>query len=82
MGSQEVVTTEKRVRDILSDDCALDEVGGSEHLGEDRGLDSLDLAEFYMRLEDEFDMGFPEEDWDGLLTIQEIVAYIEKKKAQ
>ena len=82
MGSQEVATTEQRVRDILSDHCGLDEVDGKEVLTDDRGLDSLDMAELYMGLEQEFEVEIPEDDWDGLCTLQQITAYLDKKKAQ
>ena len=79
--AKDVVTTEQQIRDILSEDCALDEVQGIEHLENDRGLDSLDMTELYMKLEDAFGISIPEDDWDDLKTLQEITAYVEKKKA-
>lgn len=81
MGSEKVVTTEQQIRDIITEDCALDELEGQEHLENDRGLDSLDMTELYMHLEEAFRITIPEDDWDDLKTVQQLTAYVERKKA-
>jgi len=47
----------------------------------DLGADSLDVVELVMELEDEFDMEISDEDAEGMATVGDAVAYIEKKQA-
>ncbi|MGB0453170.1 MAG: acyl carrier protein [Bacteriovoracaceae bacterium] len=47
---------------------------------EDLNLDSLDIVELMMKMEDEFGVDIPEEDAEGLKTVQDIVSYLEKKQ--
>ena len=51
----------------------------TEHLEiiNDLGADSLDLVDFVMSLEDEFDKEIPDEDVENIRTIGDIVSYIE-----
>lgn len=48
-------------------------------LVEDLKADSLDIVEFVMDLEEEFDTQIPEEELPNLQTVGDIVAYLEKK---
>lgn len=43
---------------------------------EDLGIDSLEIFEIVMALEDEFDIEIPNEDVENITTIAEIVEYI------
>jgi acyl carrier protein len=47
---------------------------------DDLNLDSLDIVELMMKMEDEFGVEIPEEDAEGLKTVKDIVAYLEKKQ--
>ena len=47
---------------------------------EDLGADSLDIVELIMALEEEFDIEIPDEDTEGLRTVQDVCNYLEKKK--
>lgn len=47
---------------------------------DDLNLDSLDIVELMMKMEDEFDIEIPEEDAEGLKKVSDVVAYIESKK--
>ena len=47
---------------------------------EDLGADSLDLVEFIMALEEEYDIEIPDEDATNLKTVQDAINYIESKK--
>ncbi|MFT6069750.1 MAG: acyl carrier protein [Bacteriovoracaceae bacterium] len=47
---------------------------------DDLNLDSLDIVELMMKMEDEFGVEIPEEDAEGLKNIQDVVTYLEKKK--
>ena len=45
----------------------------------DLGIDSLDYAELVMEFEQTFDIRIPDEDAEQLQTMNQAVAYIEKK---
>ncbi len=47
---------------------------------EDFDVDSLDIAEIIMALEDEFDIEINDEDVENLTTIEDIVDYISEKE--
>ena len=47
---------------------------------DDLNLDSLDIVELMMKMEDEFGIEIPEEDAEGLKTVQDVVTYLEKKQ--
>lgn len=47
---------------------------------EDLGVDSLDLFELVMSLEDKFGVEIPSEDLENLLTVDDVVKYIEAHK--
>lgn len=46
----------------------------------DQGMDSLDMYDFYLLLEEEFDIKIPDDDIDKVLTINAIVEYINSKE--
>ena len=69
----------EKVREILCDQLDIDpeEVTLDTNIIDDLGADSLDLVDFVMSLEDEFDQEIPDEDIEGIKTIGDIVSYIE-----
>lgn len=48
---------------------------------DDLGADSLDVVELIMRLEEEFKIEVPDEDAEKIMTVGDVVEYIEKKIA-
>jgi len=46
---------------------------------EDLGADSLDTVELVMAFEEEFNVEVPDEDAEKLLTVGDVVKYIEEK---
>ena len=58
-------------------DCNADEVTENSRFIEDLGADSLDVVELVMALEEEFDIEIPDEDAEGLLTVANVLKYIE-----
>ena len=44
---------------------------------DDLGADSLDIVELVMALEEEFDMEIPDEDAEKVVTVGDVVDYIE-----
>ena len=47
---------------------------------DDLNLDSLDIVELMMKMEDEFGIEIPEEDAEGLKTVKDVVGYLETKQ--
>ncbi|MBF1698409.1 acyl carrier protein [Streptococcus sanguinis] len=48
-------------------------------LKEELGVDSVDLMEFIINLEEAFDIEIPDEDMDNFKTISDVVTYIHEK---
>ncbi|HOB21622.1 MAG: acyl carrier protein [Firmicutes bacterium] len=46
---------------------------------EDLGADSLDVVEFVMALEQEFELEIPDEDAEGIKTVGDAVDYISER---
>ena len=46
---------------------------------DDLKADSLDIVELVMALEDEFDIKIPDEDYDKIKTVGDVIDYIEAK---
>jgi acyl carrier protein len=76
-------TVEAKVRTLLASEefgVSFDEITGNAHLTDDLGLDSIDCVEFAIILEEEFGIAIPDDDFDELLTVSSICAYIEKHR--
>ena len=69
----------EKVREILCDqlDINEDEVTMDSNIVEDFGADSLDIVDFIMSLEEEFDREIPDEDIENIKTVGDVVSYIE-----
>ncbi len=71
-----------RVKEIIEEKLGLDgvEITAETSFKDDLGVDSLDLFELVMALEDEFGTEIPSEDLEQLTTVGAVVEYIENKK--
>lgn len=65
--------------DRLGADAAA--VTGAASFTDDLGADSLDIVEFVMALEEDFDIEIPDSDAEAIKTVDNAVEYIAKKKA-
>ncbi len=57
-----------------------DKVKNETVFADDLGMDSLDVVEFIMALEETFDIEIPDEDAEKMKTIEDTVNYISSKK--
>lgn len=57
-----------------------DDVKESAKFVEDLGADSLDVVELVMALEEKFDVEIPDEDAEKILTVGDVIKYIESIK--
>ena len=58
-----------------------DQVTMEASFKDDLNIDSLDLFEMVMALEEEFDVEIPSEDLEKMDTVGDIVTYIQNKQA-
>ena len=70
------------IKGIIVDTLQVDEseVKKSTVLREDLGADSLDLFELAMALEDEYGFEMAAEDLDEIVTVEDILTYLEDHK--
>jgi len=70
----------EKIREIVAETLGLDveEVKETSNFTEDLDADSLDLYELAMAFEDEFGKEIPTDDLKTLLTVADVVAYLEK----
>ncbi|MFQ6729968.1 MAG: acyl carrier protein [Alphaproteobacteria bacterium] len=76
------MTTFEQVRKIVADKLGVseDKVTETSAFVNDLGADSLDIVEFVMEVEKEFDITIPDEAAGKLLTVGDAVKYIEENK--
>ena len=70
---------EARVKDIIVDQLGVnaDQVTTEAKFVEDLGADSLDTVELVMAFEEEFGIEVPDEEAEKLMTVGNVVQYIE-----
>jgi acyl carrier protein len=72
-------TIDQRVKDIIVEQLNVkaDQVTNEAKFIEDLGADSLDIVELIMALEEEFGYEIPDEEAEKLLTVGDVIKYIE-----
>lgn len=72
----------EKVKKVIVDQLGVEEeeIKIESKLVEDLGVDSLEIFEIVMSLEEEFEIQIPNEDIEDIKTVGEVVAYIEKKQ--
>jgi len=75
------VSVEEKVISIICDqlDTPRDDISTGSALVDDLNADSLDVVELVMELEDNFDVKIPDEDYDKIRTVGDVVSYIEAR---
>ena len=71
-----------KIKQIISKELELDEaeVVDGASLVDDLGADSLSVMELMIAFDDEFGVEVPEEDYDKLITVGDLVNYITSNK--
>ena len=69
----------EKIRDLIVEEVGVDEeqVTMDASLKNDLNIDSLDLFEMVMTLEEEFDVEIPSEDLENIDTVGDLIQYIE-----
>jgi acyl carrier protein len=71
-----------KLKELMVDKLGVDEdkIKENSHIIDDLGADSLDVVEFAMGIEDEFNVPkIPQDDIEQLTTVNSIMDYIEEK---
>jgi acyl carrier protein len=77
-------TTEEKVRDVIVEILGVnpEQVTPEANFVEDLGADSLDMVETVMALEEEFACEIADEDAEKMLTVGDVVKFIEAQGAK
>ena len=75
------MSVEEKVVGIVSDqlDSPKEDISRASSFVDDLKADTLDIVELVMALEDEFDIKIPDEDYDKIKTVGDVITYIEGK---
>ena len=75
-------STEEKVKKIVMDHLGIDEskVSLESKFIDDLGADSLDTVELVMAFEEQFGIEIPDDAAETILTVQNAVDFIDKKK--
>ena len=73
-----MASIEQRVKEIIVEQLGVeeDEVSAEASFIDDLGADSLDTVELVMAFEEEFNIEIPDEDAEGISTVQDAIDYI------
>ena len=72
----------EKIRALLSEqlDIEEDEITMESKLAEDLGADSLDVVDLIMAIEDEFEVEVLDEDIEKVVTVGDMVNYVNENK--
>lgn len=72
----------EKVKKMIADSLGIDEdiITEESSFKEDLDADSLDLFELVMALEEEYDIEIPTEDLEQMVTVGDVLKYIEAHK--
>ena len=72
----------ERMREMIAEqlNCEAETITADTSFKDDLGADSLDLFEMVMGLEEEFEIEIPTEDLEQIVTVGDVVKYIEAHK--
>ena len=71
-----------KVIQLISNATSVDvaKIGTQTRFVDDLNLDSLDMVELMMKMEDEFGVEIPDDDAEGLKNVGDVISYLEKKQ--
>ena len=69
-----------KVKEVIKEEFDVEDVTMNTVIREDLGADSIGLVELVMALEDEFDIEIDDSKLDEIVTVSDIVSYIENNK--
>jgi len=78
------MSTQEKIISLVSEATKVDAATLKEttNFTDDLNLDSLDMVELMMKMEDEFDIEIPENDAEGFKTVGDVLEYLKNKNVQ
>jgi acyl carrier protein len=75
---------EMKVKSVIAEKAgkSISDIRDDASFIEDLGLDSLDLVDMIMKLEEEFGISIPDEDLDKIRTVKDAINYIREKSSK
>lgn len=72
----------EKIKELVADNLGVDAATITENSSfkEDLGADSLDLFELVMTLEEEYEIEIPTDDLEQIVTVEDVVNYINEHK--
>lgn len=70
---------ESKIIEIIKKELNVDDFELDQDLVEDFEIDSISLLDFFMTIEDEFDIEFDDEELESLKTANDIIELVESK---
>ncbi len=72
---------EMKIKSVIAEKAgkSISDIRDDASFIEDLGLDSLDLVDMIMKLEEEFGISIPDEDLDKIRTVKDAINYIKEK---
>lgn len=72
----------ENLKKLISENLEIntDNVTEESSFKDDLGIDSLDLFELVMAMEEEFSVEIPSEDLENMSTVGDVIAYLEANK--
>jgi len=76
--------TDQKIKDIIVEQLSVnaEQVTPEAKFIEDLGADSLDIVELVMAFEEDFGVEVPDSDAEKLLSVGDVVKYIEDKQSK
>ena len=73
---------QEKVIKLISSATSVDasKISSQTRFVDDLNLDSLDMVELMMKMEDEFGVEIPDDDAEGLKNVGDVISYLEKKQ--
>ena len=74
---------EARVKNVIQQQLGVreEDVFAEASLHDDLDVDSLDHVEIVMAMEEEFEIVIPDDAWEPLKTVKDVIEYIEGRKS-
>lgn len=69
----------KIFNDVFEDDISVESVTPSSSLHDDIGINSIGMLYMAMAIEEEFGVKFHNDDFIGIVTVNDVISLIEKK---
>ena len=71
----------EKMKEIIAEQLSVnaEEIKPETNFKEDLGVDSLDLFEMVMAMEEEFGIEIPSEDLENIVTVNDIIGYLKEK---